>query len=662
MSKRKYRWLSLVLVMALIFTGLPISVVGATAATVGTEYEITTVECEDMQLNPEYRENGSSTQYYVKEAGSTDYYSNGSLIHTNKIGATAAYTFHGVGVDFVTKTGPGAAILLVELFAGAEASGAPVESREVDLYSASAKFLQTVYTRDGLEDGYYTIRLTTLEKKSGSSYNYNLDCLRIKSTVPEEELKQSPGNTTYYLSSKAAGNGDGLSADTPWNTLDAPNHMQFAPGDRLLIEAGSVFTGCLYPRGSGSAEAPIVLDLYGEGKKPLIDGNGRYGAKPAYGANGPFGADTAAVYLHNSEYWEINNLRATNWDASDADRERSGIRIEASGGGVYHHIYIRNCEVFDVRGFTGQDDIWTEGSFYGARTTHRTGGINLCTYTNRSPSDQSVVTDAEPTIFDDVLIEGNTIENCDANGITTTNVKAPLNDRAYRHTHVVIRNNSIHNVQRSGIIPIYTSGVLVEHNTVDTFQQTTAGYGCGIWNDRGNDMVYQYNEVCNGINTYDGMAFNFDDMTENGVIQYNYTHNNVGGGVMLHVRTGSYNRNNTVRYNLSVNDTRYFNAHQAIIVAVGEDASTKIQNAKVYGNTFVNENDVHPVYQGDEVLYADNLFHLTNPATANRANAYEAGANSLFKNNVFSGVHPNVALHLNYKKFANKNKKSEHKT
>lgn len=32
------------------------------------------------------------------------------------------------------------------------------------------------------------------------------------------------------------------------------------------------------------------------------------------------------------------------------------------------------------------------------------------------------------------------------------------------------------------------------------------------------------------------MAFNLDDMTRDGVIQYNYTHDNYGGGYMLHVR------------------------------------------------------------------------------------------------------------------------------
>lgn len=68
--------------------------------------------------------------------------------------------------------------------------------------------------------------------------------------------------------------------------------------------------------------------------------------------------DAAAVYLYNSQYWEISDLRVTNWDEDAANRERSGIRVEAGGGGVFRHIYIKNCEVFDVRGYRGQDSIW----------------------------------------------------------------------------------------------------------------------------------------------------------------------------------------------------------------------------------------------------------------------------------------------------------------
>lgn len=54
--------------------------------------------------------------------------------------------------------------------------------------------------------------------------------------------------------------------------------------------------------------------------------------------------------------------------------------------------------------------------FYGARTTHRTGGINIISYTNRenNASDKTnpgTILDEEPTIFNDILIDGNVITN-----------------------------------------------------------------------------------------------------------------------------------------------------------------------------------------------------------------------------------------------------------
>ncbi len=201
----------------------------------------------------------------------------------------------------------------------------------------------------------------------------------------------------------------------------------------------------------------------------------------------------------------------------------------------------------------------------------------------------------------------------------------------------MIRGNYIHNVTRAGIIPLYTSNVLVEYNKVDTFQSTTEGYGCGIWCDRANGMIFQYNEVCNGQNGYDGMAFNLDDMTRDGIVQYNYTHDSYGSGYMLHVRQKSYNRNNTIRYNLSINDSGIFTAHNAQIVAVGETDVTKLESAKIYNNTFISNKDCHAVYQGDQVDYTDNIWYFTNSSVANRSDCFLPGANSTFNNNAYIG-------------------------
>lgn len=607
--------------------------------TAKAEETVTKVQAEDFTYVTLSLPFGSDmSKNFVKEKEPVS--DGGMHIKTSNIGATVTLKFTGTGVRFYTKKGNGAGTLSVTI--DGKSYG------DISEYtSGPAQFKQKVFEAGDIskENEEHTLVLTT---KQGAQNNFNFDYFEI---IEKEEIhyQESPGNTTYYLDSKAEPGGDGLSKEAAFDSLDDVNGYKFAAGDKILIKAGSKFEGQLYPKGSGDAEAPIVIDMYGEGEKPLIDGNGRYSDAPSVHDDGPFGGKGSAVYLYNQEYWEINNLKVKNWSDDNKDKERSGIRVEASGGGVYHHIYIRDCDIADIRGYNGQDSIWDVipenggTTFYGARTTHRTGGINVVSYTKRDTSGglgtAGAILDEEPTIFDGVVIEDNKIENCHANGITTTNIRGELTDKAYRHRNVVIRGNEVKNVQRAGIVPLYTSGALVEHNLVDTFQQTYAGYGCGIWCDRADGMLFQYNEVCNGRNTMDGMAFNLDDMTENGVIQYNYSHNNVGGGIMLHVRTNSYNRNNTVRYNLSVNDTRGYAAHQAVIVCVGEDATSKIESAKVYNNTFINENVVHPVYQGNEILFANNIFYFPNEGMSAKKDAYIVGAKTVFKNNVFAGAH-----------------------
>lgn len=500
-----------------------------------------------------------------------------------------------------------------------------------------------------------------------------LTILPVQEQVLHAETK-SNGKTYYIDSNSTSENGNGETPQTAFKYLEQANEKVFQPGDRILLKAGSVFKGTLYPKGSGSAGMPIIIDMYGDGAKPKINANGATFMPQKKDWQGPFvGEDGkqigAAVYLYNQEYIEINNLDVQN-PGSDQNADCSGIRVEGYDYGTLHHIYIRNCNIHDVRGYNGQDDIYpvvptkedgspldgyiegnqqnpnTSNTFWGARTTHRTGGINFVTYTARKKEAknkfnvlvQELDDSKKVTTFDDIRIEHNTIENCQANGITTTNVKGTLDDTSFRHTNVIIRNNNIHNVTRAGIIPLYTSGVLVEFNKVDTFQSTTEGYGCGIWCDRADNMIFQYNEVCNGQNGNDGMAFNIDDMTRDGLVQYNYTHDNYGGGYMLHVRQKSYNRNNTIRYNLSINDSGAFLDHNAQVVAVGETDITKLEQAKVYNNTFISDKECHAVYKGDDVTYTNNIWYFTNPAMIHKNNSFAPGEHSTFKNNAYIGV------------------------
>ena len=278
--------------------------------------------------------------------------SGGKYLRTSKIGATVTITFEGCGFEFYTKLGNGAGTL------GVTVDGEPVEDISEYIDSSTPQFQQKLLSLDfGDENKEHTIVFTT---KETSKNNFNFDYFNIIRAEVVPGVIVSPGDTTYYLDSSAQDGGDGKTEATAFESLEDINNIQFAPGDKILIKRGSTFIGQLYPKGSGSAEKPIIIDVYGEGDKPLIDGNGLYSAVPSYGANGPFGESCSAVYLYNQEYWEINNLAVKNHtSAGDHTYELSGIRVEASGGGVYNHIYIKNCEISDVNGRSQQDDIWT---------------------------------------------------------------------------------------------------------------------------------------------------------------------------------------------------------------------------------------------------------------------------------------------------------------
>src|SRR5262245_48447917 len=85
--------------------------------------------------------------------------------------------------------------------------------------------------------------------------------------------------STFFIDSEYGNDAnDGSSPEHALKSLDAVNAKTFAPGDRVLFKAGSHFSGQLKPQGSGKLvdDKPqlISIDMYGQGAKPRIDGNG----------------------------------------------------------------------------------------------------------------------------------------------------------------------------------------------------------------------------------------------------------------------------------------------------------------------------------------------------------------------------------------------------
>ena len=80
-------------------------------------------------------------------------------------------------------------------------------------------------------------------------------------TVVTEDA--ASGGTTYYVDSTIGDDSNsGTSPETPWKSLDKVTATTFLPGDTILLKSGSVWNGeWLWPKGSGTADAPIKIDF-----------------------------------------------------------------------------------------------------------------------------------------------------------------------------------------------------------------------------------------------------------------------------------------------------------------------------------------------------------------------------------------------------------------
>ncbi len=340
---------------------------------------------------------------------------------------------------------------------------------------------------------------------------------------------------TYHLD--PSGGNDlwvGTSPETAWQSLSKLSNATLSPGDTVLLKRGGNWTGQLAPKGSGTAAQPIRLDAYGSGALPRIDGGGIAGP---------------AVLLYNVEYWEVQNLEITNNATSDSI-SRSGIRVYHDTGTVAHHIHLKNLHVHDVR---GSNDF---------NTGKGSGGIQI----NAGGTFQR---------YDDVLVEGCLVHDVKRVGITINgSIASDLQPVTGYGTGIVMRGNIIYNTGGDGSIIRYAISPLIERNVVHDFPTGGGGasWTVGLWCRSTLNALFQFNEVYNSTTTNDGQAYDSDIFSDGTVFQYNYSHDNLGGFMLL-MNSSS---NSTLRYNISRND-RGILIHYSLGLP---------PNTRIYNNTF----------------------------------------------------------------------------
>ena len=348
--------------------------------------------------------------------------------------------------------------------------------------------------------------------------------------------------------------GDG-SLERPWNTLERASRARLRPGGRLLLRRRTVCSGTLAPRGSGARGRPAVIGAYGRGRRPRIDAIAE-----------------DAVLLKDMSHVVLQDLELTN--RGDRSAKKRGVHLVAERT-VVQNVTVRRLYIHHVEGDMSKDQ----------------GGSGAIQVDVAGPAQDP------PQRYAGLRIVDNNIREVGRSGIFFAATTDPTRPRATEpwpeaSTGVVVRGNRLHGLDGDGIVPIGTDGALVERNVVSDGNRINASpvspergpCSAGIWTFHANNTVIQHNEVF-GMdyqegNGCDGTGYDIDYDQDGTIVQFNYSHDNEGGFILL--CTDPDPRFAHVRYNLSVDDRYAIHGSPCPAPRQGE-----LDGIRFYNNTIV---------------------------------------------------------------------------
>lgn len=428
----------------------------------------------------------------------------------------------------------------------------------------------------------------------------------------------------YFVDSLTGDNSNsGISPNEAFKNFEKINEMTLKAGDKILLKKESVFTDHLTVKGSGSEYDCIEISFYGEGvNKPAIrtDDDSPY-----------------AVHI-SGEYVTLSGIEISN------ERGRNGVVIKSEIHGATRGVTVRDCYIHDV---------WTVNDL-GPRELapkswpHDAGGISI--ETNREA----------PTWYEDLKIEHNTIENVNRTGIWLggqwnnrfkntlrwmANAAAGMDDPWYPHKDVSISYNLIDHSHGDGIVGNGCVNLLMEYNRV-FYANCMSRHGnsnVALWSMNCTGALVQYNEVAYTGHEFggDGEAFDIDQCNINNIYQYNYSHDNEGGFIL--VCNGCNNQeslhDNIIRNNLSVNDSTRPN--DAIFNISGPMRDISFVNNTIYTThkhryRLLQLADYMQIGAPRDILFANNLFYAEK---SDNFNNIEAAGTLTFDTNLFYNFH-----------------------
>ena len=351
--------------------------------------------------------------------------------------------------------------------------------------------------------------------------------------------------TNYYVSITGSDSNNGTSTSTPWQTISKVNTVNFSPGDNLYFKGGETFPGNIYLSSSDGNSATIIFTIssYGTGRATINAGN-------SYG-----------ISAYNTQGIRIENLILNGSGMSTNTQDGLSFYADLTGNVKLKGLSFDNIEVRNF-GKTGvKIGSWNGNTGYENMTLN-----NLVVYDN---------------LWDGILVYGFIGYN---------------NYVGYPHKNVTITNCVSYNnpgiadpnaIRGNGIVLSNTDGGLIQNCKAynNGANNVHCGGPGGIWVYDAKGIIIQYNESYSNhsTSTCDGLGFDLDGGSINCIMQYNYSHDNDGGGFLMgQMANGRPWKNNICRYNVSQNDGRH---NAAAITLFKEGATTVMDSCFVYNNT-----------------------------------------------------------------------------
>jgi hypothetical protein len=427
-------------------------------------------------------------------------------------GSSDAFTL--ASADYYYNRVPAGGEVIAQMSARHTQAG--VDRRTVSLYASAVTI-----------DPRKTVEAVTLPHVSDGLPSTGEPAMYVFSmAIGGPDITVSPGNTTYHVDCSASAPGDG-SEGAPWNSVDQASHVSYGPGDRVLFRGGVECRGTFKPLGSGSADAPVVVDSSGDGRG-LINGDG----------------GRTALHLVDLSHWTVRGLEITN--PADDRKLRSGVQVDSISGAAKAGITLTDLHVHHVAG-------------WGNKTGSRAGEFANSAGIQVRVAGATINGTGGP--IHGLSITDNLVNDTGGGGIK-------ISGRPYPdyHTDVYVGHNEIREVGGDGIVMHGSDAPLVEYN--EAWDLGLGAYPfedgnfAGMWPINARNPVFQYNSVVNSYpSIFDSTAWDCDGgIVGTCLYQYNYSQGNAGGfylNCLDCTELGGTTADQVLRYNVSQDECTF---------------------------------------------------------------------------------------------------------